>query len=69
MIDSETKAENEKEELKITPAKKKLIILLCLCMILSQTTRQNVISLLPPFCDEHFPQFVGLASGLLLCSY
>lgn len=54
---------------KLSPEKKKEIILLCLCMVLSQTTRQNVIALLPPFCDDNFPQFAGLASGVLLCSY
>jgi len=66
---AEKKEKDEKPKYVLPPDKKKLIILLCMCMVLSQTTRQNVIALLPPFCKDNFPQFAGLASGLLLCSY
>ena len=62
-------ADDKSKPTKLSPDQKKEMVLLCLCMILSQTTRQNVIALLPPFCDDNFPQFKGLASGVLLCSY
>lgn len=68
--EEEEEVENKKEvDVPLTWEKKKLLICLCSCMIASQTTRQNVLALLPPFCDDNFPQFKGLETGLLLCSY
>jgi MFS family permease len=38
-------------------------------MIISQTTRMNVVSLFPPFVEDHFPEFGSTMVGILLCAY
>jgi len=38
-------------------------------MMISQTTRMNVVSLFPPFVEDNHPKFGSTMVGVLLCAY